>query len=111
MRVLVTGARGFIGGTLVRQLLARGDAVTAVARHQSGANDLAATGCKLVELDLAVADVDALANALRDMDAVFHVAGSYRIGIPARQRAARPRPYARTPPVPRPECSASPASA
>ena len=91
MRVLVTGAGGFIGRALVRQLLARGDAVTAVVRDQSGATELAAAGCGLVELDLAAADVGALADAMRGLDAVFHVAGAYRIGIPRRQRAAMHR--------------------
>ena len=88
MRILVTGAGGFIGGALVRQLLARGDAVTAVVRDAAGATDLAAGGCDLVELDLAAAEPAALAAAMRGRDAVFHVAGSYRIGIPGSQRGA-----------------------
>ncbi|HEX6655695.1 MAG TPA: NAD-dependent epimerase/dehydratase family protein [Candidatus Limnocylindria bacterium] len=88
MKALVAGAGGFIGGALVRQLRARGDAVTAVVRRQAGETGLAAAGCALVELDLAAADVAQLAAAMRGVDAVFHVAGSYRVGIPGNQRAA-----------------------
>jgi nucleoside-diphosphate-sugar epimerase len=88
MRVLVTGAGGFIGGALVRQLLARGDQVRAVVRRQAGAAPLAAAGCELVELDLAAADPAALVDAMRHIDAAFHAAGSYRIGLSGAQRAA-----------------------
>ena len=88
MRVLVTGAGGFVGGAIVRRLLARGDAVTAVVRHRAGATELAAAGCALLEMDLAAADQAGLANIMGGIDAVFHAAGSYRIGISGRQRAA-----------------------
>ncbi|HEX3219257.1 MAG TPA: NAD-dependent epimerase/dehydratase family protein [Candidatus Limnocylindria bacterium] len=87
MRALVTGAGGFLGGALVRQLLARGDDVAAVVRHIAGATDLATAGCELVQLDLAADDPSALVQALRGRDALFHLAGSYRIGIPGSQRA------------------------
>jgi dihydroflavonol-4-reductase len=87
MRALVTGAGGFIGSALVRQLIARGDSVTALVRHASRAAELAAAGCELVELDLAAAPSSALTDAMRAMDVVFHVAGAYRIGISRRQRA------------------------
>jgi nucleoside-diphosphate-sugar epimerase len=87
VRALVTGAGGFVGGTLVRQLLARGDTVAAVGRQAAGATDVAAAGCELVALDLAADEPAALVAAMRGCDAVFHVAGSYRIGISATQRA------------------------
>jgi dihydroflavonol-4-reductase len=88
MRALVTGAGGFIGGALVRQLIGRGDTVIAVVRGAARAGDLAATGCQLVELDLAAAEPSDVAEAVRGVDVVFHVAGAYRIGIARRQRAA-----------------------
>jgi nucleoside-diphosphate-sugar epimerase len=88
MKALVTGAGGFIGRALVRQLLARGDDATAVVRQAANAGDLAAAGCRLVALDLAAAEPAALADAMRGMDVVFHVAGAYRIGITRSQRAA-----------------------
>jgi len=88
VKALVTGAGGFVGGALVRQLLTRGDSVAAVVRHAAGATELAAAGCQLVPIDLVAGEPAALVEAMRDMDAVFHVAGSYRIGIPASRRAA-----------------------
>ena len=87
MKALVTGAGGFVGGELVRQLLARGDAVAAVVRHAAGATELAAAGCEVIAIDLAADEPAALIEAMAGRDAVFHVAGSYRVGIPASQRA------------------------
>lgn len=88
MRVLVTGAAGFVGGALVRQLLARGDSVVAVVRHAAGAGDLAAGGFELVTLDLSLGEVETAAAAMSGVDAVFHAAGSYQIGIPHSRRGA-----------------------
>ncbi len=88
MRAFVTGAAGFVGGALVRQLIDRGDSVTAAVRDASGASQLAEIGCKLVELDLAAAESSALDSAMDGAEAVFHVAGSYWIGLRATQHAA-----------------------
>jgi dihydroflavonol-4-reductase len=88
MKAVVTGAAGFVGGALVRQLLARGDSVTAVVRHAAGAGHLAAAGCDVVALDLTLAEPEAVADALRGAEAVFHMAGMYRIGIPRSRRGA-----------------------
>jgi nucleoside-diphosphate-sugar epimerase len=73
---------------VVRALLARGDQVRAVVRGERGAEWLAAAGCELLTLDLATASTDPLRQAMSDVDAVFHVAGTYRVGIPARDRPA-----------------------
>ncbi|HET7520293.1 MAG TPA: NAD-dependent epimerase/dehydratase family protein [Candidatus Limnocylindria bacterium] len=88
MKALVTGAGGFVGGALVRALLARGDGVRAAVRSRTGQERLAADGVELVALDLARADGSALADVMAGTDAVFHVAGAYRIGISRRERAA-----------------------
>jgi nucleoside-diphosphate-sugar epimerase len=88
MRALVTGAGGFVGGALVRALLSRGDQVRAVVRSERGTEWLAAAGCELLRLDLAAASADPVREAMSDVDAVFHVAGTYRVGIPARDRPA-----------------------
>jgi dihydroflavonol-4-reductase len=88
MRAFVTGAAGFIGGELVRQLRARDDEAVAVVRQAANADRLAELGCVIIEGDLTTMPADALEDAMRGSDAVFHVAGSYRIGIRATEHAA-----------------------
>ena len=88
MKAFVTGGTGFIGGELVRQLRARGDDVVALVRSAGSADSLQELGCELVEGDLAAMPAKALEAAIRGADAVFHVAGMYRIGIRATEHAA-----------------------
>ncbi len=86
MIAFVTGAGGFIGTAVVRQLRARGDSVRALVRDRPRAAVLAALGCELIDGDLA--DVARLTDAMDGADAVFHLAGIYRVGIAAAQRPA-----------------------
>lgn len=72
MKVLVTGATGFVGGHLVDRLLAQGDTVTALVRSPLRAAALAERGVRLVAGDLS--DTGALADAVRDQQVVHHVA-------------------------------------
>lgn len=88
MRAFVTGGGGFIGGELVRQLRARGDDVVALVRGPTNTDALGHLGCTLIEGDLASMPRDALGGAIRGCDAVFHLAGRYRIGISATEHAA-----------------------
>jgi dihydroflavonol-4-reductase len=81
MRAFVTGGAGFIGGELVRQLRGRGDEVVALVRRASSADRLRELGCQLVEGDLTSMPEKALEGAIGGSDAVFHLAGSYRMGI------------------------------
>jgi nucleoside-diphosphate-sugar epimerase len=87
MRAFVTGGAGFIGGSLVRQLRARGDDVVALVRDAARADALRELGCELVEGDLASMPGDGLRAALDGADALFHLAGRYRVGIPANEHA------------------------
>jgi dihydroflavonol-4-reductase len=84
VRVFVTGGAGFIGRSVCRQLRARGDEVIAVVRDPGRAVDLEALGCEVRAGDLA--SPEALTGGMRSCDGVIHLAGSYRIGIPARER-------------------------
>jgi dihydroflavonol-4-reductase len=88
MRAVVTGGAGFIGRSVVRQLRARGDAVVALVRDDGRAEPLRELGCELVEGDLASLAAGPLGAALDGADALFHLAGSYRVGIAATEHAA-----------------------
>lgn len=66
-RVLVTGAAGFLGSALVRELVSRGVSVRALVRRPV---DLGAA--ELVHGDLR--DAEALARACQGIDLVFHTA-------------------------------------
>lgn len=88
MRIVVTGAAGFIGLVLVRQLAARGDHVVALVRDPAA--DVAATlsgpSVEVVKSDLS--DVTSLKEVMRGGDGLIHAAGSYRVGITAAERPA-----------------------
>lgn len=86
MDILVTGGAGFIGGAVVRQLVARGDRVVAIVRDPARATALRDLGVELRTGDLT--RTPAIVDAMRGCDAVIHSAGDYRIGIPARERPA-----------------------
>ncbi|HEU5171859.1 MAG TPA: NAD(P)-dependent oxidoreductase [Gemmatimonadales bacterium] len=73
MRVLVTGATGFVGSHLVEALRRRGDDVAALVRSPGKAAALAALGVQQVRGTLD--DSAALAHGVQDRDVVFHLAG------------------------------------
>ena len=80
MRVLVTGGGGFVGGAVVRALLARGDDVVSLARGEYP--ELRALGVHAVRGDLA--DPTAVRYAADGCEAVVHVAAKAGIwGPPA----------------------------
>jgi nucleoside-diphosphate-sugar epimerase len=86
MRIFVTGAAGFVGGSVVRKLRARGDEVVAAVRDPDRARGLTRLGCRLVRSDLSSSAE--LVGLMTGADAVIHGAGSYRIGIPTSERPA-----------------------
>lgn len=72
MRVLITGATGFVGSHLVAALAERGARIRAVVRRTSRTTQLEALGAELVEGELD--DGEALARAVEGTDVVFHLA-------------------------------------
>jgi nucleoside-diphosphate-sugar epimerase len=79
MRYLVTGATGFLGGRLVRQLIENGHQVVTVARAPERAGDLAALGVEVRRGD--ITDRATLTEPMQGVDGVFHVAGWYKLGL------------------------------
>jgi dihydroflavonol-4-reductase len=86
MRVFITGGAGFIGRAVVHGLVGRGDSIVAAVRNAARASDLEGSGLRIVKSDLSA--VDEMVDAMRGTDAVVHLAGMYRLGIPASERAA-----------------------
>ena len=80
MKVLVTGATGFIGGNLSRMLWRRGYEVRALVRRGSNAMALEDTGIQQVTGD--ILDRDSVANAVRGCEALFHCAAAYTFWSP-----------------------------
>jgi nucleoside-diphosphate-sugar epimerase len=78
MNYFLTGATGFIGGRLARQLVEAGHQVNAVVRDPARAGALAEMGVRLYQGD--VTEKDSMRAAMAGCDGVFHVAGWYKIG-------------------------------
>ena len=80
MKVLVTGATGFIGGNVARALHARGYEVSALARKGSSTLTLKDTGIETTQGD--VRDRESVAGALKGCQAVVHCAALYTFWAP-----------------------------
>ncbi len=72
MRVFVTGASGFVGSSVTRQLIAAGSQVVGLARSDKSAAAIEANGGSVVRGE--IGDLDLLAGAAREADAVIHTA-------------------------------------
>lgn len=87
MKYLVTGASGFIGGCLARQLVRDGHEVAALVRNPGAAGDLEAAGVSIHQGD--VRDKPSLRAPMSGIDGLFHLAAWYRIGVNDRGEAYR----------------------
>lgn len=76
MRVVVAGGHGRIALRLARLLSERGDHAVGLIRNPEHADDVRDVGAEPVVVDLELADVDELARALTDADAVVFAAGA-----------------------------------
>ena len=72
MRIFVTGATGFIGIPLVKELIAAGHEVLGMARSEEGAKSLAALGVDVHRGS--IEDLESLKAGATAADAVIHLA-------------------------------------
>jgi nucleoside-diphosphate-sugar epimerase len=72
MRVFITGATGFIGTALTKELLANGHTVLGMSRSDDGAAALKAAGADVHRGSLE--DLESLKSGARQADAVVHLA-------------------------------------
>jgi dihydroflavonol-4-reductase len=77
MTTLVTGATGFVGSHVARQLVGAGRSVRLLVRRNSNFQLLEGLSAECVEGDLR--DVASLERAMKGVRQVFHVAADYRL--------------------------------
>jgi nucleoside-diphosphate-sugar epimerase len=78
MKYFVTGATGFVGNVVVRQLLSYGHQINAFVRKPERAAELQKLGAQIFQGD--VIDKKSMRAPMQGMDGIFHIAGWYKIG-------------------------------
>jgi dihydroflavonol-4-reductase len=78
-QILITGATGFIGRRLTRDLVTRGHRVRILARSRRKARDLFGDHVETVVGDMS--DPASLETACRGIGIIYHIAGIYRFGL------------------------------
>jgi dihydroflavonol-4-reductase len=83
-KTLVTGAAGFIGSHVVRELLAKNREVKAMILPGEDTRNLDDLAIEKVEANLL--EPDTLRNAMQDVDRVYHLAAIYAVWLPQREK-------------------------
>jgi uncharacterized protein YbjT (DUF2867 family) len=78
-RILLTGATGYVGGVLLKQLEARGETVRCLARRPAKLAGLASPATEVIAGD--VADPDVLARACDGVDVAYWLVHSMESGV------------------------------
>jgi len=79
MITLVSGATGFVGSHVARQLVARGERVRVLVRRTSNLRAIEGLNIELAYGDLR--DLASLYRAMEGVRRVYHVAADYRFGV------------------------------
>src|SRR5262249_12470938 len=87
MKYFLTGATGFIGAHVARQLAQAGHQLVAVVRSPEKAQDLATLGAAVHQGD--VTDKESMRPPMSGVDGVFHIAGWYKIGVRDKRAGAQ----------------------
>ena len=77
---MITGATGFVGSAVLRQLIKAGHTVRALVRPNSDRRNLGGLPVEIMTGDLA--DRGSLDRALAGCSTLFHVAADYRLWVP-----------------------------
>lgn len=75
MKILVTGASGFLGGYVIKRLLEKGFNVRGTYRTPEKEGKLVNMGIEVVHMDLSMPEI--FPNILRGIDAIIHLAAYY----------------------------------
>lgn len=80
MKILVTGATGFLGSAITRLLLTDGHELKVLVRETSNRQNLEGLDLEVVIGDLG--DISSLRRALKGCASLYHVAADYRLWTP-----------------------------
>jgi nucleoside-diphosphate-sugar epimerase len=79
MKIFLTGATGYVGGSVAERLSREGHTITGLVRTESGAKELKARGMSTVLGSLG--DSEVIARASREADAVIDIAEASHAGV------------------------------